>query len=135
MNRLFGLILVLSGCVSCQHDRLVPSSVDSGFVLGEAALSSDLDKAQAGDGEAAFRLSLHYLSIRNYEERERWLLQAANGGHPGAQYTRWFDLRGRLDCASTQEALRWLQSSADAGHQRAREKLKEYKPLASECVP
>ncbi|HLK97436.1 MAG TPA: hypothetical protein VK364_06680, partial [Hymenobacter sp.] len=86
-------------------------SVDSGMMLDATQLHTFLSEAEAGDGFAAFRLSLHFKSKAIDEQARYWLLYAAARGYPAAQYNLWFELKDGESCKSKLEALAWLRSA------------------------
>ena len=92
------------------------------YVLVESAL--------AGDAEAQYRLSRMYANGRpgglsqNFLEATYWADQAAQQGHPDAQYLRGLLYRVIPDGASSQEGfLRCMSRAADQGHPLARKLL------------
>lgn len=136
--------MMFSACASSQQlpppppepDVIDPNarSLDSGMTLDAAQLKKFGDEAEAGDGFAAFRLSLHFMSLQKNQQAEYWLLYAAARGYPAAQYNLWFDLKGREDCKSKLEALAWIRSAALNGDELARKELKGFAETAQSCL-
>ena len=149
MNRWILLVLSagLGGCVTvttpsealppppAQPEMEVdnPTCVSCGWILEEPSLGKHLSQAKAGDATAAFRVSLHYLSLENQQEREYWLQRAAELGHPIALYTLWFNLRNSPVCADRLTALAWLEKAAAQGEPDAKSELDGFRKEAAIC--
>ena len=93
-----------------------------------------LKRAQAGDADAAFRLSIHYDATGADARAQRWRATAARLGHPIALYNAWYEQRLRTECVPMREALQWLEKSAARGHAAAREVLEPYRRSVTGCV-
>lgn len=149
LNKPIGLMVAMmfSACASSQQPTLPPPpsqpevvdqearSVDSGFLLSFADERDALQRAEAGDRDAAFRLSLHFMSAGDQVQKKHWQLIAAQNGHSVAQYNQWFDLKNNRDCASMTEALIWLKAAAEGGSEDAQGKLAEYTQVVRSCTP
>lgn len=139
--------MAFSACASSQQPNLPPPpqepevvdpdarSVDSGLILDAAQLDKLFREAEIGDGFAAFRLSLHFMSQKRNEQAKYWLLYAAARGQSAAQYSLWFNLKDRKDCKSKLEALAWLRSAAVNDDKLAQEELEEFVKIAQPCFP
>lgn len=106
---------------------------------GDVALSNVeegalLKRAQAGNADAAFRLSIHYAATGADERTRRWRATAARLGHPIALYNAWYEQRLRRECVPMREALQWLETSAARGHAASREVLEPYRRSVADCV-
>lgn len=132
--------------VACAHrDPVLPPPEDPAIEYPDAVSLSDvfhldpameaelLDRAGHGDGEAAYRLSLHYHTIEDRQHADRWLRTAAELGEPVAQYSLWFMLHEQRDCATQREAHAWLQRAADQGYETARSELASSKRSMATC--
>lgn len=148
MNRWILLVLALGlgGCVTTPPETLPPppahpelevdnpTCVSCGWILEEPSLGKHLSQAKAGDATAAFRISLHYLSLENQQQREYWLLRAAELGHPIALYNLWFNLRNSPICADRLAALAWLEKAAAQGEPDTKRKLDDFRKEAAICM-
>lgn len=121
-----GLLLCLAGAglvnaqVPPQPDRPKveldgPIATDSGAELDDKQLRMLVRRADAGDADAAFRLSRHFEGKGVAGNSHMWLVYAAALGHPIAQYNVFFMLRDKQDCESSSEAYAWLRSAALKG--------------------
>lgn len=149
MNRLLtamGLIAMASGACALTKQAALPApppqpevidpdaqSTDSGFLLSPAEVKALQLRAENGDPNAAFRLSLHFMSAGDRESERHWQSTAARNGHAVAQYNLWVELKDRNDCASKLEALAWLESAANAGEETALGELEGYSKQAHVC--
>jgi TPR repeat protein len=95
-----------------------PTTGAASFALTVQQQAELMSKAEAGDAEAAFRLSGYYGFMRqDYEQEQRWLTVAARSGHATAQYNLASDLsRGGKDLV---QAARWATEALKSGHQSA----------------
>lgn len=100
-------------------------------IMEEGAL---LTRAQAGDADAAFRLSIHFESTGARDKARQWRTTAARNGHAVAQYNEWYLRRHGRECATTREALSWLEKSAAGGYEKARRNLDGYRRNAGLCI-
>jgi len=141
------IAMTVSACAFSQQAALPPPppepeiidsnarSVDSGMMLDATQLDTFLRKAEAGDGFAAFRLSLHFMSKQIDEQARYWLLYAAARGYPVAQYNLWFELKDEQSCKSKLEALAWLKSAALNGDVSAKKELAGFTEATQSCPP
>lgn len=95
-----------------------PTTGAASFALTLQQQAELMSKAEAGDAEAAFRLSGYYGFVRqDYEQEQRWLTVAAKNGHATAQYNLASDLsRGGKDLV---QAARWATEALQNGHESA----------------
>ena len=89
--------------------------------------------ADAGNAEAQYLLGLLYLSgvgvaIDN-QAAERWLRSAAQQNHPAAAFVLAAVLQRKPQPEAAAEASTWLQRSAALGYERAKQALKDPRPL------
>ncbi len=92
------LVLAFVGCffsLSCHRERpektpegtLRSGSISKTYRLSATELKDTRKRAEAGDAEAAYWLSMHYLMAdRNAAEHKRWLEYSARAGYGRAQY-------------------------------------------------
>ncbi|WP_418116947.1 hypothetical protein [Variovorax sp. 350MFTsu5.1] len=101
-----------------------PISGAQSYALTDAQRAELITKAEAGDAEAAFRLSLYYTFTSSDDvQRIRWLTIAAKAGHVVAQHNLAYDLyMGGKDLA---EAAHWAAESSKSGNAEAGDLLKE----------
>lgn len=138
--------MMVSACAFSQQAALPPPppepevidpnarSVDSGMMLDSTQFDTFLGKAESGDGAAAFRLSLHFMSKQNEEQARYWLLYAAARGYPAAQYNLWFELKDGAGCRPKLEALAWLRSAELNGDKSARRELVGFAEATKSCI-
>ncbi|WP_432726113.1 tetratricopeptide repeat protein [Variovorax sp. W6] len=101
-----------------------PISGAQSYALTDAQRVDLAAKAEAGDAEAAFRLSLYYTFVSSDEDqRIRWLSIAAKGGHVVAQHNLAYDLY--MNGKDLAEAARWAAESLKNGNADAGDLLKE----------
>lgn len=141
------ITVVLTGCAAAGGPPLPPppqqpatvdphaTSVDSGLLLSAADQQAVLQLANAGDPDAAFRLSLHFMSAGDTAQQRHWQLVAAQNGHHVAQYNQWFDRKDAVDCDSKNEALAWLKAAAEGGLEDAKQQLEEQSRAPRTCAP
>lgn len=100
------------------------------IALDSKAISQLEAKAQQGDAESAFRLSVHLaMNADSKQASTKWLRLASDLGHPIAQYNLALDLMN--DPASEAEGIMLLQISAHAGYRLSSAKLADmHKKLA-----
>ncbi|MDR6518781.1 hypothetical protein J2789_001455 [Variovorax paradoxus] len=101
-----------------------PISGAQTYSLTDAQRADLAAKAETGDAEAAFRLSLYYtFASSNEAQRIRWLTIAAKAGHVVAQHNLAYDLyMSGKDLAG---AAHWAAESAKNGNAEAGDLLKE----------
>ena len=132
---LLPLLLNLSASYATQNQTMdtpdaAPASSSSpisgaqSYALTDAQRAELITKAEAGDAEAAFRLSLYYTFTSSDDvQRIRWLTIAAKAGHVVAQHNLAYDLyMGGKDLA---EAAHWAAESSKSGNAEAGDLLKE----------
>jgi len=101
-----------------------PISGAQSYALTDAQRADLAAKAEAGDAEAAFRLSLYYTFASSDEaQRTRWLTVAAKAGHVVAQHNLAYDLY--MSGKDLAEAAHWAAESAKNGNAEAGGLLKE----------
>ena len=101
-----------------------PISGARSFALTDAQRAELVTKAEAGDAEAAFRLSLYYTFASSDDvQRTRWLTAAAKAGHVVAQHNLAYDLY--MSGKDLAEAAHWAAESAKNGNAEAGDLLKE----------
>ncbi|WP_286068381.1 hypothetical protein [Stenotrophomonas sp. 57] len=108
-----------------------PIATDSGVELDNKQLRTLVGRADAGDADAAFRLSRHFEGKGVAGNSHMWLAYAAALGHPVAQYNMFFMLRHKQDCESSSEAYAWLKSAALKGVKAAHSELEQAGRMAS----
>lgn len=135
------LYLVGAGCVNAQvppqPERPVVEldgsiATDSGAELDDKQLLALTGRADAGDAEAAFRISRHFEGRGTAGSSHMWLVYAAALGHPIAQYNVFFMLKDKKDCASSSEAYAWLKSAALKGVRGADSELEQAARIAAQ---
>ncbi|OBU64196.1 hypothetical protein A9K58_17815 [Stenotrophomonas maltophilia] len=107
-------------------------ATDSGAELDDKQLLALTGRADAGDAEAAFRISRHFESKGTAGSSHMWLVYAAALGHPIAQYNVFFMLRDKQDCASSSEAYAWLKSAALKGVRGVDSELEQAARIAAQ---
>jgi hypothetical protein len=101
-----------------------PISSARSFALTDTQRAELAAKAEAGDAEAAFRLSLYYtFSSSDDVQRTRWLTVAAKAGHVVAQHNLAYDLY--MSGKDLAEAAHWAAESSKNGNAEAGDLLKE----------
>lgn len=144
--RATGLLLYLAGTglanaqAPPQPDRPIVEldgsiATDNGAELDDKQLLALIGRADAGDAEAAFRISRHFEDNGTIENSHMWLVYAAALGHPIAQYNVFFMLRDKQDCESSSEAYAWLKSAALKGVRDADSELEQAaRMMAQRCA-
>ena len=101
-----------------------PISGAQSYALTDAQRAELITKAESGDAEAAFRLSLYYTFTSSDDvQRIRWLTIAAKAGHVVAQHNLAYDLY--MSGKDLAEAAHWAAESAKNGNAEAGDLLKE----------
>ena len=101
-----------------------PISGAQSYALTDAQRAELITKAEAGDAEAAFRLSLYYtFSSSDDVQRTRWLTVAVKAGHVVAQHNLAYDLY--MSGKDLAEAAHWAAESSKNGNAEAGDLLKE----------
>jgi TPR repeat protein len=101
-----------------------PISGAQSYALTDAQRAELITKAEAGDVEAAFRLSLYYTFTSSDDvQRIRWLTIAAKAGHVVAQHNLAYDLY--MSGKDLAEAAHWAAESSKSGNAEAGDLLKE----------
>ena len=101
-----------------------PISGAQSYSLTDVQRAELVTKAEAGDAEAAFRLSLYYTFASSDEaQRTRWLTVAAKAGHVVAQHNLAYDLY--MSGKDLAEAAHWAAESSKSGNAEAGDLLKE----------
>ncbi|MET3396217.1 hypothetical protein ABIC33_006900 [Variovorax sp. 1140] len=101
-----------------------PISGARSFALTDTQRAELAAKAEAGDAEAAFRLSLYYTFASSDDvQRTRWLTVAAKAGHVVAQHNLAYDLY--MNGKDLAEAAHWAAESSKNGNAEAGDLLKE----------
>jgi len=101
-----------------------PISGAQSYALTDAQRAELITKAESGDAEAAFRLSLYYTFTSSDDvQRIRWLTIAAKAGHVVAQHNLAYDLY--MSGRDLAEAAHWAAESSKSGNAEAGDLLKE----------
>jgi len=101
-----------------------PISGAQSYALTDAQRAELITKAESGDAEAAFRLSLYYTFTSSDDvQRIRWLTIAAKAGHVVAQHNLAYDLY--MSGKDLAEAAHWAAESSKSGNAEAGDLLKE----------
>lgn len=128
-SALLALVLSLlhhteSHCMDNSNPSAGPRAGVSSYFLTPEEQEKLLSKAEAGDAEAALRLSRYYSFIRLDREKGRhWLTRAAQGGHVLAQYSLAVALRSEGKDLS--EAAHWAAEALRNGDEEAGELLRQ----------
>ncbi|MGE8202895.1 MAG: hypothetical protein ACN6RL_18735, partial [Variovorax sp.] len=92
-----------------------PISGAQSYALTDAQRAELITKAESGDAEAAFRLSLYYTFTSSDDvQRIRWLTIAAKAGHVVAQHNLAYDLY--MSGKDLAEAAHWAAESSKSGN-------------------
>jgi len=101
-----------------------PISGAQSYALTDAQRAELITKAESGDAEAAFRLSLYYTFTSSDDvQRIRWLTIAAKAGHVVAQHNLAYDLY--MSGKDLAEAAHWAAESSKSGNAEAGDLLRE----------
>lgn len=111
-------ILFLGGCVANVSGL---QKMHSGYSLTDQQLRRDLQLARGGDGEACYRVHLHFaLGINQYAEGEKWLQRSAECGYPIGMYGYGVVMWNKAQKSQEKEAARaWIRKAADRGYNDA----------------
>jgi len=94
----------------------------------EKDIQKFLTKALEGDAESAFQLSYIYASQNGWViESFRWLVVAAEKGHPIAQYNLAMTYAYYKPYKNNERAKFWFEKAAEKGHEKARKELSNIK--------
>jgi TPR repeat protein len=103
-----------------------PIPPGSEYDLSSDELCALAKRGDAGDGEAALRLSRYYdLYARDTKKGKEWLTKAARAGNPTAQYNLGVVLLATPGRSNRKQAKFWLEEAAKNGFSKAHEVLKE----------
>ena len=107
-------------------DNDVPASISSlppisgaqSYALTEEQRRALADKAESGNADAAFRLSLYYtFTFSDADQAMHWLSMAAHRGHGTAQHNLAYDLY--MDGADLAKAAYWAAEAQKNGNDEA----------------
>lgn len=120
-------VLFVEVSVAQQKSELAVPSVH-GVALDSPELERLSNDALNGSGEAARKISIHYLVAQgNRKEGLFWALIAAENGDVIGQYNAGFLLKDDPDPRNKVRALYWLRLAADNGNEAAKDLLREVK--------
>ena len=103
---------------SASASPLSPISGAQSFALTEAQRLALTAKAEGGNAESAFRLSLYYtFTFSDAEQAMHWLSMAARGGHGIAQHNLAYDLY--MDGTDLDKAAYWAAEAQKNGNAEA----------------
>jgi TPR repeat protein len=103
---------------------LSPISAGQSFALTDEQRLALIAKAEAGNAESAFRLSLYYtFTFSDAEQSMHWLSMAAKGGHGVAQHNLAYDLY--MDGTDLEKAAYWAAEAQKNGNDEAGWLLKQ----------
>jgi len=103
---------------------LSPVSGAQTFALTDDQRLALIAKAEAGNAESAFRLSLHYtFTFSDAEQAMHWLSMAARAGHGVAQHNLAYDLY--MDGTDLEKAAYWAAEAQKNGNDEAGWLLKQ----------
>ena len=109
----FALVLVLAGCADRDED-LAP--------VIPPLPAETVQRAEAGDAAAQFKLAEHYRALEQPEPMLRWLRESARRGYPLAQTSLGvLHLNGDGVPLDRAEAYAWFTLAADQGESGALE--------------
>ena len=104
--------------LSTSISSLPPVSGAQSFALTEEQRLAYAAKAEAGNADAAFRLSLFYtFTFSDPEQSMKWLSMAAHRGHGTAQHNLAYDLY--MDGADLAKAAYWAEEAQKNGNDEA----------------
>lgn len=88
--------------------------------MSEPSQTEALDMLRAaaadGDHDAAFRLAITAIGAGDFDDARRWLLPAAEAGHPGAMLELGrIALYGMIDAPAPRDAVTWFERAERAG--------------------
>lgn len=103
-----------SASASC----LSPISGAQSYALTDEQRLALMAKAEAGNADSAFRLSLYYtFTFSDAEQAMHWLSMAAKGGHGVAQHNLAYDLY--MDGTDLEKAAYWAAEAQKNGNDKA----------------
>jgi hypothetical protein len=109
---LFGILASTPGTDAAATAEVATASTPDEFELSRDELALLSTKGINGDGEAAYRVFLHYSmgweSGKSSEEQERWLAYAVENGYETAWLTRAQNLIGTRSTESCRRASYWF---------------------------
>jgi hypothetical protein len=113
------LPLVIWGCGRSDEANDVrpdSSNLNAGFWLSKAEQTELKNKARAGDGEAAFRLSRFFRFMRHDKKEEtKWLKLSAENGSDAGIYNYAFVLRESSNNRDNAKSVKWFRLAAEKG--------------------
>ena len=117
-------VMSISACVS-QPQQTMPAN---GYVLPDNRLQTELQFAKQHDGEACYRLHLHYtLGLFQYRQGDAWLQRSAEYGSPQGMYGYGIGLWNTASNAKQKiDAKNWIRRAAAAGDIPAAHFLAKY---------
>jgi TPR repeat protein len=127
----FYLMLVMSlilglGSAMAQQKTDKPVIGMDGVALDSATLEKLSVQALDGSGEAARKVSIHYLMTQKDRKKAiYWALIAAENGDSVGQYHVGFLLKDDPDPNNRRRAIFWLKKSLEQGEHLAQELLQE----------
>jgi TPR repeat protein len=103
---------------SASASPLSPISGAQSYALTEEQRLALAAKAEAGNADSAFRLSLYYtFTFSDPDQSMRWLSMAAKGGHSIAQHNLAYDLY--MNGTDLAQAAYWAAESQKNGNAEA----------------
>ena len=120
-----GLVLGLFVLSSCQSPKTITTNTSN--FLKESEIGNLSQKADAGDTDAAIKLSRYYGFWKfDVEQEIKWMTKAAENGDAGSQYNLGvFYSEGKF--ADLVKARFWFEKAKSNGVAEAKSKLNEIK--------
>lgn len=129
------LLLIACLCIACtkveESAKETPKHGNQDLELSKEAIIEMTTRAEKGDAEAAFKLSLHYefgAAERDHKKGFYWTQKAAERGHPVAQYSLAQFYIHLPEHKNVDQALFWLKKAAQNGNELAQESLSYWIP-------
>lgn len=121
-------ILAFAGCASLVKNPTGKTPIGSGYILTESELDRQMTLSRHGDGEACYKLHLHYsLGLHIDNEGFAWEKKSAEYGYPLGMYSYGIALWNTATSRSQKvEAKRWITKAASAGDANAKDFLTRY---------